>query len=160
MDIKETIGTRLKELRKDKNITREDLAEKTDIKIYSLIAYEDGKQLPPIDNILKLADYFGVSLDYLTGRTDGRLLYRFHKTDDSEYEFVSIIVGILKQIAESKDPIDTINLCNEIQDKITSYPKQVLAGISLALGGLVREDLDNKKKQVDELMKALEEKNK
>lgn len=41
-----------------------------DIKLASLSRYEHGRREPNLDTLLKLADYFGCSVDYLLGRTN------------------------------------------------------------------------------------------
>jgi len=61
---------RLKELRNKKGINQEELAKKFLLNKSSISRYENGKQLPEIDMIDKLADFFEVSLDYLMGKVD------------------------------------------------------------------------------------------
>ena len=68
MAIKETIGTRIRELREKKRLTQPELAEIIEIKRPSITAYESGNQLPPVDTLIKIADNFNVSLDFLTGQ--------------------------------------------------------------------------------------------
>ena len=55
MAIKETIGTRIKELREKKRLTQPELAEIINIKRPSITAYESGNQLPPVDTLIKIA---------------------------------------------------------------------------------------------------------
>ena len=64
----ETIANRLKELRKQKNVTQEEIAKLLNITRPAYAQYETGKNIPPIENLIKIADYYRVSLDYLTGR--------------------------------------------------------------------------------------------
>lgn len=61
---------RLKELRKKNNLTQVSLAEKLGLteRQYQRLEANDSK--PMYDNLLALADYFDVSLDYLVGRSD------------------------------------------------------------------------------------------
>ena len=40
------------------------------VKRYSVCGYEKGKNFPEVPGLMGLADYFGVSTDYLLGRTD------------------------------------------------------------------------------------------
>lgn len=65
-----SFGERLKELRKDFNLTQEQLANKFFLNKSSISRYENGTQLPEHDQLEKIADYFGVSIDYLLGRTN------------------------------------------------------------------------------------------
>lgn len=58
----------LKNLRNEKNITLYKLAADTGISNQMLSNYELNKTNPPLETLIKLADYFDVSLDYLCGR--------------------------------------------------------------------------------------------
>lgn len=62
------IGEKLKELRKSKGITAEALCTELGISSGSYRNYERNDRNPPYDVLLKIADYYGVSLDYLFGR--------------------------------------------------------------------------------------------
>ncbi len=46
------------------------MAEHLGITTRAYQMYENGTNGPGVDNLIKLADYFDVSLDYLVGRTD------------------------------------------------------------------------------------------
>ncbi len=61
---------RLKELREEKGITQKNLADSLGLKRTRITSYETGANHPEYAVLLQLADYFHVSLDYLTGRTD------------------------------------------------------------------------------------------
>jgi len=63
------IGTRLKKLRKDKNLTQAELSLRLSISRSSLSLYEINKREPDCETINKIADFFEVSLDYLYGRS-------------------------------------------------------------------------------------------
>lgn len=60
----------LRALRKASGLTQIELCEKLNIAQATLWGYETGAHEPDIDTILKIADYFGVSIDYLFGRSD------------------------------------------------------------------------------------------
>lgn len=61
---------RLKELRAAKNMTLKQMAETLGMVQRNYQRYETGEVDPPLSKAVSLADYFGVSLDYLVGRTD------------------------------------------------------------------------------------------
>lgn len=61
---------RLKELREEKKITQKEVAEAIGGTQSNLAKWEKEKIQPAADMIIKLADFFGVSTDYLLGRTD------------------------------------------------------------------------------------------
>ena len=63
---------RLKELRKEKKKTQVEMAEYLGIKTRAYQYYESGEHYPEVPNLIKLADYFDVTTDYLLGRSDSR----------------------------------------------------------------------------------------
>ena len=63
-------GNRLKELRKSVGITQAQLADTLHERRATLSNYENKNVYPGFNMLIKLADYFHVSVDYLTGRTD------------------------------------------------------------------------------------------
>lgn len=63
-------ATRLKELRKSKKITQLTLALKLKTNQNTISRYESGEREPGINEIIAIADYFDVSVDYLLGVTD------------------------------------------------------------------------------------------
>ncbi len=60
---------RLKALRQEKNVTQRAIANHLNITDTAYGFYEQGKNYPNMDILIKLADYFEVSLDYLVGRS-------------------------------------------------------------------------------------------
>ncbi len=61
---------RLIEQRKLNNLTQRQVADLLEIAQPSYIRYENGSAEPNLQNLVKLADYFDVSVDYLLGRTE------------------------------------------------------------------------------------------
>ena len=61
---------RLKELRKKKGISQLRLATELNTTQNTISRYETGEREPGITELIKLADYFNVSVDYLIGRTE------------------------------------------------------------------------------------------
>lgn len=60
---------RLLELRKLNKLTQINIAEYLNISQPSYIRYENGSAEPSYENLVKLADLFDVTTDYLLGRT-------------------------------------------------------------------------------------------
>lgn len=58
----------IRNLREDNDKTQKELAEYLNIKQTTYSKYELGKINIPIEMLIKLADFYDVSLDYLTGR--------------------------------------------------------------------------------------------
>ena len=66
-----TIGDRIKEVREAKGITQDKLATKTGLSKGFISELENGKRGVSSDNLLKIANHLGASLDYLArGETD------------------------------------------------------------------------------------------
>jgi len=65
-----TLGERLRELRKSKNLKREELGEIIGLGPRIITFYETNDRDPSLKVLIALADYFDVSLDYLVGRSD------------------------------------------------------------------------------------------
>ena len=61
---------RIKDLREDADLRQIDLANAVGIDQRTISNYETGKTYPDSFALIKLADYFKVSIDYLVGRTD------------------------------------------------------------------------------------------
>ena len=64
------LSKRLKECRKDKGYTQGQVAIYCDITEKSYQNYELMTRQPKIEILIKIADLFGVSIDYLVGRTN------------------------------------------------------------------------------------------
>lgn len=58
---------RLKELRLNNGLTQKDLAKAIEVGRTTISEYESGKIVPKQEGLLKLANHFNVSVDYLTG---------------------------------------------------------------------------------------------
>jgi transcriptional regulator with XRE-family HTH domain len=63
---------RIKELRTERGITQADLAKILKISDRAVGYYENGDREPDYSTLLKIADYFDVSIDYLLGVSDVR----------------------------------------------------------------------------------------
>jgi len=66
--MKETFGQRLARLRKEKNISKEEIAEKLGISLAAIEKWEDDSASPDISIILSLSDILGVTTDELLGK--------------------------------------------------------------------------------------------
>ena len=63
---------RLRDLREDKDMNQTQTAEILGIKQTVYSRYERGFQTIPTEHLLKLADFYNVSIDYITGRTNNK----------------------------------------------------------------------------------------
>lgn len=74
-----SFALRLKELRTKRGLTMEQLGNDIGITRASISNYENEQKKPSLDIVIRLADYFQVSIDYLVGRTDDPTFHRAKK---------------------------------------------------------------------------------
>ena len=88
---------RIKHLREDMDLRQIDVAKATGIDQKTLSNYETGKTNPDSYALIKLADFFGVTIDYLVGRTNNN----FYGRNDIQKK----LEDIQKDLAELKQLI-------------------------------------------------------
>lgn len=82
-----SFANRLKQLREEKNLSRDELANKLNLSYSAIAKYETGNRSPDDETKKKIAEYFNVSLDYLMGVSDIRNPYSTDKTsNEKEYQ--------------------------------------------------------------------------
>ena len=64
-------GARIRALRAVKGISQRDMAREIPVSEETISGWERGRNLPTIDTAAIVADFFGVSLDWLAGRAEG-----------------------------------------------------------------------------------------
>lgn len=62
-------GELLSELRKDRNMTQRDLAQVLYVTTGTISNYENGAHFPDVEKLIDISEFFGVTTDYLLGRT-------------------------------------------------------------------------------------------
>lgn len=81
-------GNRIKLLREEKKIRQDELAKVLSISPSAVGMYERDEREPNDEITLKLAEYFGVSTDYLLGKSDIRnpeeFKYAYHRPKEAE----------------------------------------------------------------------------
>jgi transcriptional regulator with XRE-family HTH domain len=65
-------GDRLKTLREEDDLSRDDLANRLNISYSTVSKYETNVRFPDKETLNRLADFFSVSIDYLLGRSNNR----------------------------------------------------------------------------------------
>lgn len=92
-----TFATILRELlrveKEDKGVKLEDVAKALGVTRQSLAQYRDGNNIPDVVLLSRMADYFGVSTDYLLGRTP-------NKTTDANLKAVCDYTGLSEKAVE------------------------------------------------------------
>ena len=89
-----TLGQRIQELRKKANLSQNDLASKIEVSYPQMSRYEIKGVQPPADVLKRLADVFGVSIDYLVNGSleqkaenaidDNELLQQFKEVEQMD----------------------------------------------------------------------------
>ena len=118
-------GDILKNLRESKNTTQKDLADHLGITDRNIRYYETGQRMPPTDILIKIADYFNVSVDYLLGRTDikdpmNKIESEFNKSFNIE-DLSPESQEDLKKYIELLKLKDMQERNSEISDELTSF---------------------------------------
>ena len=110
------LGTRLKQLRKDKNITQQQLAELIGVSKTSIIYWEKGDNLPKHDSLISLSRILGVSSTYLM---QGK---QVEDKDDQRYQILpKRFVPILSwQQANQEHPL--MHLSTDHKDWLAAHP--------------------------------------
>lgn len=67
---------RIRDLREDCDLTQREVAEFLGIQQTVYSRYERGFQTIPVEHLLKLADFYHVSTDYMLGRTNNKAVNR------------------------------------------------------------------------------------
>lgn len=60
---------KIRDMREDNELTQKEISKKLYISKKTYERYENGERIPPIDFMIRLADLYNVSIDYLCGRT-------------------------------------------------------------------------------------------
>lgn len=66
----DALSSKIKALRKEKKKTQQNIADLLNVRRSTYGEYERGKILPPMDKLKIIADYFGVTVDYLIGNEE------------------------------------------------------------------------------------------
>lgn len=95
------IGKIIAELRIDRNMNQEDLAAILNISRSALANWESGNRRIDIETVVIIADFFGVSCDYLLGRTKHK--YNFALENEKNVDAIMNIYETLKTYKIEKE---------------------------------------------------------
>lgn len=87
---------RLRQLRIDKHLTQAQVAKRVGVTASMVSSYETDIRLPSFEVMIRLADLFGVTVDYLLCRQDKRFV-DISELSDEEASVVCGMVEILKK---------------------------------------------------------------
>jgi len=136
------IGRRIKTLRDEKGLSQAALASALGVSRMTVNNYENEKRAPDIDFAMNAADYFGVTVEYLTGRTEYRykddiavsldkvekLFRTMEKLPQRESQaMVSYLIEALEKAVEMEMSSDTLyvlsNCCIQMRGMLYEYEK-------------------------------------
>ena len=91
-------GEILMELRKEKDLGQKELAKLWNLSIATISIYENDVHAPDLNMLCNIADFYGVTTDYLLGRTGYRcppeLLKKYITTDYTVTKFINIVLSL------------------------------------------------------------------
>lgn len=133
-------GRRLRTLRKRQKITAEELGRILGVSGQQVLRYETAQSDMTTDTLVKIADFFDVSTDYLMGRADQPTPYEYRKGPLSwridttgllktfEPEFIARLVRAMSL------PIRPDQEVIKVSDLLKQHPPEVVAAFVKALG--------------------------
>lgn len=115
------IDKRLKTLRNQSHKSQQDVCQAINIEQSTLANYENGKRIPKIDILIKIAQYYNVTTDYLLGiqeentihqlsslnpitTRERQLVETFRQLDD---DYKDIAIGEIKRLLKEQHLIET-----------------------------------------------------
>lgn len=111
-----TFNNRIKQLRIEKKLTQDDLAQILNFGRTAIANYESGRSEPSYSIILKLAEFFDVSIDYILGRTNIRNPYDKSLALDDESK--NLIETAKSLSSENKKMLDEYIKLLKIKDSM------------------------------------------
>lgn len=107
------LSRRLRELREDKGLTQSQLAEYLEIGRASVSNYENGERIPDAELIIKFADFFNVTADYLLGRSG-------FKSYAQEYEY-------RRRLASNPDETSSSNQTDDLSPGSINFTNRLIS---------------------------------
>ena len=113
------VASRLKMARENKDLSKTEVAKALNIATSSMTYYEQGKAIPSIDKLYALADYYGVTMDWLCGRVN--------KNDavlKTEFDMAEVLLAALQfegiELDVSDEDVDALNKIEVAKFALTS----------------------------------------
>lgn len=145
----------LKSIRKEKNISQEDLAEMLNVSRQAVSKWEQGVGFPEMEKMLTLSKELNVSLDYLTGNEGF--------ADKPQKNNIPVSGKIMIKAQDGTSVVHCYKVVSRRVSKSKGVPKYVLFGIDRAsfldenrniLGWYADEDMITK--EIDAILAAIE----
>lgn len=127
---------RLKELRKEFEMTQQDLANKIGIVRTAIANYETGRTIPDSETLSIIAKIFKTTMDYLLGNSDIRNPYLV-KEDEREYGEVDDVEDAMKIILKQPGLM--------LKGELLSDESKIILANAIQMGLRTAEELEKKK---------------
>lgn len=117
--MKKTIGEIIRSLRKEQNLTQEELAELLNVSAQAISKWENGASMPDISQIVPIASVFGVSTDVLfdtVGKTDNDMA---NEIIDECHKLIYDENGIINKSG-------LYEAYTKVRDALNNYPKNMI----------------------------------
>ena len=143
-----SFGSNLKKIRQDNNLTQEELAKKIKTSRSNIANYENDKNMPSIDILVKLASVFHSSVDYLIGTKTienkkeelEKRLYHYNLTEE---EYNSAICCFMNGAKKYEDLEFAIQYSPSTNDEKLEKERQVLLEISEFVSSFIPDNFIN-----------------
>ena len=110
---------RIRQLRKENNLTQTQLANVLNYGCTAISNYESGKNQPSISDLIKIADFFNVSLDYLLGTSDIKTPLSVYNSDPYAKELLAIFTDL-----DEQQKLNILSYSKWVaNDSVSSLPK-------------------------------------
>lgn len=157
-----SFGANLKKIRQDNNLTQEELAEKINTSRSNIANYENDKNMPSVDILIKLAGVFHSSVDYLIGikTTENKKeelekrLYHFNLTEEEYNSAISCFMNGAKKYEALEIAIQYVPISN---DDEMEKERQVLLEISEFVSSFIPDNFINNSNNKISMIKDFKE---
>lgn len=130
-----TLANRIKELRKERDLSQEEFGKIFGIVKSTVSLYENGKSTPDDEMKKKIANYYNVSLDYLMGESNIRNPY--NEDVDDKYPEIHDVEEAMKIILEQPGLM--------LKGTILSDESKIILANAIQMGLRTAEEIENKK---------------
>ncbi|EOK4613467.1 helix-turn-helix domain-containing protein [Listeria monocytogenes] len=122
-------GNRLKQLRKNNNKTQEDISKILGISRGAYSHIENGRNEPDMETIVKLANIFGVSTDYLLGRSNNGFIDTIAAHIDSnateeEMEEILAYIEVKRKEYANEEEIDITDIAAKKDADVAKFVEE------------------------------------
>lgn len=126
-----SFGQIIRQLRRDRNLTQEELAEQLNISAQAVSKWENDISLPDISQLVPIANFFDVTTDALLG-------HNFSETSDDIRELLEEIYRLHDNCQDGEEGPTAVTILNKYREGIRQYPGNTnLLTEAIAFAGMI-----------------------